>query len=58
MIVFSKGGHSVYPYSKPSMFYKVKITTPGNLVYTRNIDTTDADKDYIKYITSVGRLIE
>lgn len=58
MIVYSKGTYSVNPYSRPSMFYKVKTTTPGNLVYTRNIDTTDADKDYIKYITSVGRLIE
>ncbi|WP_025716441.1 copper amine oxidase N-terminal domain-containing protein [Paenibacillus sp. 1-18] len=57
MIVYSKGTYSVNPYSKPSMFYKVKITTPGNLVYTRNIDTTNADKDYVKYITSVGRLI-
>ncbi|MDQ0494077.1 copper amine oxidase N-terminal domain-containing protein [Paenibacillus brasilensis] len=57
MIVYSKGTYSVDPYSKPSMFYKVKITTPGNLVYTRNIDTTNADKDYVKYITSVGRLI-
>ncbi|MDQ0048675.1 hypothetical protein J2T18_002975 [Paenibacillus polymyxa] len=58
MIVYSKGTYSVNPYSRPSMFYKVKITTPGNLVYTRNIDTIDADKDYIKYITSVGRLIQ
>lgn len=58
MIVYSKGTYSVNPYSRPSMFYKVKTTTPGNLVYTRNIDTIDADKDYIKYITSVGRLIE
>lgn len=58
MIVYSKGTYSVNPYSRPSMFYKVKTTTPGNLVYTRNIDTTDADKDYIKYITSVGRLIQ
>ncbi|TKH45812.1 peptidylprolyl isomerase [Paenibacillus terrae] len=58
MIVYSKGTYSVNPYSKPTMFYKVKITTPGNLVYTRNINTTDADKDYIKYITSVGRLIQ
>ncbi|MGV6935026.1 copper amine oxidase N-terminal domain-containing protein [Paenibacillus sp. CMM36] len=57
MIVYSKGSYSVNPYSRPSMFYKVKITTPGNLVYTRNIDTTNADKDYVKYITSVGRLI-
>lgn len=57
MIVYSKGTYSVNPYSKPSMFYKVKITTPGNLVYTRNIDTTNADKNYVKYITSVGRLI-
>ncbi|MGQ3477127.1 copper amine oxidase N-terminal domain-containing protein [Paenibacillus sp. TY11] len=57
MIVYSKGTYSVNPYSRPSMFYKVKITTPGNLVYTRNIDTTNADKDYVKYITSVGRLI-
>ncbi|MHB0883442.1 copper amine oxidase N-terminal domain-containing protein [Paenibacillus sp. SEL1] len=58
MIVYSKGTYSVYPYSKPSMFYKVKITSPGNLVYTMNIDTTNADEDYIKYITSVGRLIK
>ncbi|MGN8229890.1 copper amine oxidase N-terminal domain-containing protein [Paenibacillus polymyxa] len=58
MIVYSKGTYSVYPYSKPSMFYKVKITSPGNLVYTMNIDTTNADKDHIKYITSVGRLIK
>ncbi|MBP1307778.1 hypothetical protein JOD82_000793 [Paenibacillus sp. 1182] len=57
LIVYSKGTYSVNPYSKPSMFYKVKITTPGNLVYTRNIDTTNADKDYVKYITSVARLI-
>lgn len=57
MIVYSKGTYSVNPYSKPSMFYKVKITPPGNLVYTRNIDTTNADKNYVKYITSVGRLI-
>ncbi|WP_235332151.1 copper amine oxidase N-terminal domain-containing protein [Paenibacillus terrae] len=57
LIVYSKGTYSVNPYSRPSMFYKVKITTPGNLVYTRNIDTTNADKDYVKYITSVGRLI-
>ncbi|ASR45388.1 peptidylprolyl isomerase [Paenibacillus kribbensis] len=58
MIVYSKGTYSVYPYSRPSMFYKVKITSPGHLVYTRNIDATNADNDYIKYITSVGRLIE
>ncbi|MEK4734375.1 copper amine oxidase N-terminal domain-containing protein [Paenibacillus sp. FSL L8-0641] len=58
MIVYSKGGHSVYPYSKPSMFYKVQITSPGHLVYTINIGANNADKDYIKYITSVGRLIE
>ncbi|MDY7990501.1 copper amine oxidase N-terminal domain-containing protein [Paenibacillus polymyxa] len=58
LIVYSKGTYSVNPYSKPSMFYKVKITSPGNLVYTRNIDTIDADNDYIKYITSVGRLIQ
>ncbi|WP_328801188.1 copper amine oxidase N-terminal domain-containing protein [Paenibacillus sp. LX16] len=58
LIIYSKGTYSVNPYSKPSMFYKVKITSPGNLVYTRNIDTIDADKDYIKYITSVGRLIK
>ncbi|MCP3745640.1 MULTISPECIES: copper amine oxidase N-terminal domain-containing protein [unclassified Paenibacillus] len=58
MIVYSKGTYSVYPYSKPNMFYKVKITSPGNLVYTMNIDTTNADEDYIKYITSVGRLIK
>ncbi|MGP0576434.1 copper amine oxidase N-terminal domain-containing protein [Paenibacillus peoriae] len=58
MIVYSKGTYSVNPYSRPSMFYKVKITSPGNLVYTRNIDTIDADRDYIKYITSVGRLIK
>jgi hypothetical protein len=41
MIVYSKGGYSVYPYSKPSMFYKVKITSPGHLVYTRNMVVTD-----------------
>lgn len=58
LIVYSKGTYSVNPYSKPSMFYKVKITSPGNLVYTRSIDTTNADKDYVKYITSVGRLIQ
>ncbi|MEC0236675.1 copper amine oxidase N-terminal domain-containing protein [Paenibacillus kribbensis] len=58
MIVYSKGTYSVYPYSRPSMFYKVKITSPGHLVYTTNTGTTNADSDYIKYITSVGRLIK
>ncbi|WP_342415916.1 copper amine oxidase N-terminal domain-containing protein [Paenibacillus sp. FSL R10-2782] len=58
MIVYSKGTYSVNPYSKFNMNYKVKITSHGNLIYTQNIDTTDADKDYIKYITSVGRLIQ
>ncbi|MET3207329.1 UNVERIFIED_CONTAM: hypothetical protein ABIC26_000263 [Paenibacillus sp. PvR008] len=58
MIVYSKGTYTVDPYSKSSSFHKVKVTSPGHLVYTRNIDTTDADKDYIKYITSVGRLIQ
>ncbi|MBE0337763.1 copper amine oxidase N-terminal domain-containing protein [Paenibacillus sp. 23TSA30-6] len=58
MIVYSKGTYSVNPYSKFNMNYKVNITSHGNLIYTQNIDTTDADKDYIKYITSVGRLIQ
>ncbi|AET57927.1 hypothetical protein HPL003_05810 [Paenibacillus terrae HPL-003] len=58
LIVYSKGGHSVNPYSKFNMNYKVNITSHGNLIYTQNIDTTNADKDYIKYITSVGRLIQ
>lgn len=58
MIVYRKGTYNVYPYSKPSMFYKVKITSPGNLMYIRNIGVTDADSDYVKYITSVGRLIQ
>lgn len=58
MIVYGKGGYSVDPYSKPGTFHKVKITSPGHLVYTRNIGVTDADNDYIKYITSVGRLIK
>ncbi|MGG1939353.1 copper amine oxidase N-terminal domain-containing protein [Paenibacillus polymyxa] len=58
MIVYSKGTYTVDPYSKPGSFHKVKITSPGQLVYTMNIDTIDADNDYIKYITSVGRLIQ
>jgi len=58
MIIYSKGTYSVNPYSKPGSFHKVKITNHGHLVYTMNIDTIDADKDYIKYITSVGRLIK
>ncbi|WDM21893.1 copper amine oxidase N-terminal domain-containing protein [Paenibacillus polymyxa] len=57
MIVYSKGTYTVDPYSKPSSFHKVKITSHGHLVYTMNIDTIDADKDYVKYITSVARLI-
>ncbi|URJ36234.1 copper amine oxidase N-terminal domain-containing protein [Paenibacillus polymyxa] len=58
MIVYSKGTYSVDPYSKPGSFHKVKITSAGHLVYTKNIGTTNADSDYIKYITSVGRLIQ
>ncbi|WP_244310691.1 stalk domain-containing protein [Paenibacillus ottowii] len=58
MIVYSKETYTVDPYSKPGSFHKVKITSPGHLVYTMNIDTIDADNDYIKYITSVGRLIQ
>lgn len=58
MIVYSKGTYTVDPYSKPGSFHKVKITSHGHLVYTMNIDTIDADNDYIKYITSVGRLIQ
>ncbi|APB73765.1 MULTISPECIES: copper amine oxidase N-terminal domain-containing protein [Paenibacillus] len=58
MIVYSKGTYTVDPYSKPGSFHKVKITSHGHLVYTMNIDTIDADNDYIKYITSVGRLIK
>ncbi|WP_258296529.1 copper amine oxidase N-terminal domain-containing protein [Paenibacillus peoriae] len=58
MIVYSKGTYSVNPYSKFNMNYKVNLTSQGNLIYTRNIDTIDANQDYIKYITSVGRLIK
>ncbi|WP_342427453.1 copper amine oxidase N-terminal domain-containing protein [Paenibacillus sp. FSL L8-0158] len=58
MIVYSKGTYTVNPYSKSGSFHKVKVTSHGHLVYTMNIDTIDADKDYVKYITSVGRLIK
>ncbi|ADO59109.1 copper amine oxidase N-terminal domain-containing protein [Paenibacillus polymyxa] len=58
MIVYSKGTYSVDSYSKPGSFHKVKITSAGHLIYTKNIGTTNADSDYIIYITSVGRLIQ